>query len=231
VTVNGIAQWQAPNWSALGSGLDLAGAGALAVHGNSLFVGGGFNTAGGKVSHHIAVWQPRVNVTDTVMGSSPEATVIGEDPYGFHRPAMMADHGTVISYGGGLPTSVTLDRAREIHVDGQRVNGAFTLSPEGMQFGGEGATLRIEFSEDDVAAYPGVAYSDFEAVRLTYPPDYPENKEAAGQQVLAGQSPAVPIRIDNGKQIYAITAPITEISSTYGAVPGATSAVEDWSAY
>jgi trimeric autotransporter adhesin len=230
-TANCIAMWRDGTWSALGSGLGDSSASALAVHGNSLFVGGQFVAAGGKVSRHIAVWQPRVNLTADTMSAAPAGAVIGGDPYGFHRPALTTGIGTNVIYSGGLPTTTTVDRAREIHVSGQRVNGAFTLLPEGMQFGGTGATLQVEFSEDDVAAYPGTTYADFRAVRLTYPSDYPANKEAAAREGMAGQSAPTPVRIDNGKQIYAITVPIIQITSTYGAVPQPFASVGEWQKY
>jgi hypothetical protein len=87
-----------------------------------------------------------------------------------------------------------------------------------MEFGGDGATLRVEFSEDDVALFGG-SYTGFRAVRFTYPAGYPASMEAATKSLLAGQGAPTPIRIENGRQIYAITAPISGISSTYGAIP------------
>ena len=157
-------------------------------------------------------------ISVTSVSASPGAMTIGDSPYGFNRPALVFGAGTTVTYPGGLPTSVTLDRAEEIQVNTQRVNGAFTLYPEGMQFGGDSATIRVEFSEDDVALFGG-SYTDFRAVKLTYPAGYPTSKEAATKTLLAGQSAPTPIRIDNGKQIYAITAPLTGITSTYGAIP------------
>ncbi|MEI7634217.1 MAG: hypothetical protein WCK47_08060 [bacterium] len=126
----------------------------------------------------------------------------------------------MVTCSGCLPTSVTLDRADEITVAGKRVNGAFTLSPEDMEFGGDGAMLRVEFSENDVALFCGcMTFADFRAVQITYPVGYPASKEAATKTLLAGQSPPAPIRVENGRQIYAITAPFTQIGSTCGTVP------------
>jgi len=215
-SANSIAKWDGSTWSALGSGMGSWVRG-LAVSGDALFAGGQFTTAGDKVSGYLAVWQPRVNVSKIQLGAAPGATVLGDDIYGFYKPALITYTGTTVSYGGGLPVDVTLERAQEIQVNGNRVNGAFTLSPEGVAFGGTGATLRVEFSEDDAALF-GVPYTDFRAARLTYPGDYPTNKEAVGVNILSGNT-AVPSRIENGKQIYRIEVPITGISSTYGAVP------------
>jgi hypothetical protein len=53
VTVNRIAQWDGSNWSALGSGLNNT-AWAVAAAGNELYVGGDFNTAGGKLAFYLA---------------------------------------------------------------------------------------------------------------------------------------------------------------------------------
>jgi hypothetical protein len=43
--------------------------------------------------------------------------------------------------------------------------------------------------------------------------------EAATKTLLVDQGTPIPIRIENGRQIYAITAPVSGISSTYGAIP------------
>jgi trimeric autotransporter adhesin len=217
VSANGVAKWDGSSWSALGTGTDSA-ASALAASGNTLFAGGDFWAAGGKASSHIAIWQPRVNVTTATLSASPGAMTIGDDVYGFYKPALMTGAGTVVTCPAGLPTTVTLDRAAEIHVGGPRVNGAFTLLPSGIGFGGDGAVLRVEFSEDDVTSYPGTTYTDFRAANLTYPPNYPANNEAATVTAL-GLDTAVPIRIENGRQIYAITVPIAETGSACGAVP------------
>ncbi|MCX7019385.1 MAG: hypothetical protein NTY46_10460 [Candidatus Sumerlaeota bacterium] len=73
-----------------------------------------------------------------------------------------------------------------------------------------------------------MTYADFRAVRLTYPARYRSSKEAATKTLLAGQSTPAPIRVENGRQIYAITAPFTQIGSTCGAVPWQNTGVKDW---
>lgn len=228
--VNGIACWDGSTWSPLGSGVD-HDVSCLTVRGNSLFVGGYFAAAGGKVSRNIAVWQPRVNLSQNTLTSTPTPVTIGNDPYGFYKPALATSSGTGVHYGGGLPTSATLNRAAEIYCVGQRINNAFTLAPAGLQFSGTGATINVEFSEDDVASCAGMTYADFRAAKLIYPSDYPANKEAVSVEILAGQSQPAFSRYENGKRIYAITAPLTETGSAYGAVPKTLSSVRSWKGY
>lgn len=165
------------------------------------------------------------------MSSNPGERVIGNDPDGFYRPALMTYQGTSVTWAGQLPTTVSLDIAPEIRATDKRINGAFKLSPSGMQFGGTGAMLGVEFSEDDVALF-GVPYSQFRAVRLTYPANYPTSKETATWRLLLGQSAPVLVRTQNGKRIYGITAPIASIDSTYGAIPASVvSGVEESDRY
>jgi len=216
VAANNLAKWDGSAWSALGSGTDNT-VQTLSLEGNALFVGGQQRKAGGKESRAISLWQPRVNQSTASLSETPGVRTLGNDRYGFYKPALTTDASTTVAYDGDLPVDVTLDRADEILVDGKRINGAFTLGPEEVQFGGSAATLRVEFSEDDAAAF-GVAYTEFRAAKLTYPADYPTNKEAAAVSALGPATPE-PIRIENGKQIYAISVPLTAIGSTYGAAP------------
>jgi len=221
VPANRIAKWDGTSWSALGTGMgeDIwsGDVNALAVSGDALFAGGEFTIAGSKVSGYFALWQPRVNVSPVQLSAAPGAATLGDDAYGFYKPALITFTGTTVSYPGGLPVDVTMERALEIQVSGNRVNGAFALSPEGVTFGGTGAALRVEFSEDDVALFGG-SYTDFRVMRLIYPGDYPTNREAAGVELVSSNAP-VPSRIENWRQIYEIEIPFTGISSTYGAVP------------
>jgi len=161
---------------------------ALAVSGDALFAGGEFTIAGSKVSGYFALWQPRVNVSTLSLAGNPGDATLGDDVYGFYKPALITDTGTTVSYTGGLPVDVTMERAPEIHCIGRRVNGAFTLSPGGVTFGGTGATLRVEFSEDDVALFGG-SYTYFRAVRLVYPPGYPASKEAVEVSLMSDSTP------------------------------------------
>ncbi len=217
VSTASIAQWNGSAWSALGTGGLNNTVYALAVNRNALFAGGDFTKAGGTVSGRFAEWQPRVNQSTLSLTAAPGALTLGNDNYGFLRPALTTQAGTTVTHAGGLPVTVTLDRADEIQVDGNRVSGALALGPTSAQFGGAGATLRVEFSEDDVAAY-GVAYTEFRAAALGYPGNYPTSREAASLTGLGTALPA-PIRIDNGKQIYAITVPLAATGLTGGAVP------------
>jgi hypothetical protein len=55
VVANGIAKWNGSNWSALGSGMNIApSVYALAVSGGTLYAGGAFAMAGGKGSAYAA---------------------------------------------------------------------------------------------------------------------------------------------------------------------------------
>jgi trimeric autotransporter adhesin len=228
-SANYIARWNGSAWLALGTGTNSAVM-ALAVNRNTLLAGGQFSQAGGKGSAKFAEWQPRVNLTTASLTASPGTVAIGNDVYGFYKPALMIGPATTVSYSGGLPVTLSLDRADEIWVRQKRVNGAFTLSPGGVRFEGTSATLRIEFSEDDVLAHAGAVYTNFRPARLTYPPDYPSNKEAAGVVFLGNDEPVL-VRNENGRPIYAVTCPISEINSTYGAVPLPRSGARDWTLY
>lgn len=228
VAVNRIAKWDGVAWSAFGTGLNHH-VYALEVDRNTLLVGGHFTGAGGNISNYFAMWQPRVNRSQTPLSGNPGIVVLGDDSFGFHKPALTTDSGTTVSHAGGLPVIMELDRAEEIWVRGVRVNGAFTLGPGGVEFGGSGATLRIEFSQDDVAAY-GAAYKDFRACKLTYPPDYPASREAASCTLLGPACP-VPVRIENGRQIYAVSVPVQEAGGAYGAVPVRPAAPSDTDAF
>jgi len=55
-------------------------------------------------------------------------------------------------------------------------------------------------------------------MRVTSPAGYPAIKDAADWQPVSSNTP-VPSRVENGRQIYEIEIAVTEISSTYGAVP------------
>jgi len=242
MSANRIAKWDGSTWSALGTGMndglgDIAtfnfrGVRPLAMRGDALLVGGAFTLAGGKVSGRFAIWQPRVNVSTVQLSDSPGAVTLGDDVYGFYKPALITDGGTTVGYAGGLPVDVTMERAPEIRFLGRRINGAFTLSPDGVTFGGTGATLRVEFSEDDAASY-ATTPEEFEVYQLFYHPDYPANMQATVYPVPGGGAP-YPIRIENGRQIYAIDVPVSAVGSTYGAIPISAvpqTGVEAWERY
>lgn len=211
--VHYLAHWNGSSWSSFGSGLN-DWVTAIGLSRNALFVAGGFTIAGDKTASGFAVWQPRVGLSSELVPANPGATTIGNEVNGFYKPALNLAPGTIMP-----STQTTLDRANDIRVGNVRVNGAATLTPGGLAFGGEIPTLHIEFSEDDVALYPGSTYTDFRAVRMTYPANYPTNKEAATKQLLTAQGVPAPCRIENGRVIYAIDTAIEAINSTYGAVP------------
>ncbi len=227
-----IAKWNGTSWAALGSGVDDS-VWALSVRDNALFVGGYFTQAGGKDSRYIALWQPRVDVSRAMVSATPGPLTIGNARYGFYKPSLELTTGTTVSYAGGLPTTVTLERAPAITVGGQRVNGAFVVTPTDLSFGGTGAELWVEFSEDDVAAY-GVPAQDFRVAALTYPSTYPSDKEAVSVSYLGNQSEPTFVRMENGRKIYGIRVEgVREIlPAAYGAVPfSSPSRVSTWDLY
>ena len=58
----------------------------------------------------------------------------------------------------------------------------------------------------------------------------PATREAASVTEV-GPGVPIPIRRENGRQIYAIAVPLTEISGTYGAVPPNSADARDWMLY
>ena len=78
---NYIAKWDGSSWSALGSGMGGTSGfvyppvSALAVSGSDLYAGGGFTTAGGKVSAYIARAYLPALPTLSVLRSGPDVTV------------------------------------------------------------------------------------------------------------------------------------------------------------
>lgn len=216
VTCSLIAKWEGGIWSTFGSGLN-GGVNALALRGSALYAGGWFTTAGGKSSAYFAQWQPRVNLSKLLLAGNPGEATLGGDLSGFYQPALSTVIGTTVSHAGGVPVQATMERADEIQVTGIRVNGAFSLSPPGITFSGAGAALKVEFSEDDVTLFGG-AYTDFRVYRLIYPLGYPIIKDTLSGVPVSSNTP-MPVRVENGKQIYAVLAPLTAMGFCYGAVP------------
>ncbi|MGI8907388.1 MAG: hypothetical protein ACR2IE_12960 [Candidatus Sumerlaeaceae bacterium] len=233
VSAKCIAEWNGTSWAALGSGTDneygLGWVSDMAMRGDTLLVAGLFSYAGDKVSGKYGEWQAKVSNATDLLTTQPGAWTLGNSASSFYKPALRTTSSTVVSYPGTLPTTITLTRAEEIKVTSKQVRGAFTLSPGGVTFTA-GATIDVEFSEDDAVLF-NKPYTQFRAARLTYPAAYPASKEAASVTFLGGQSPPVPVRLENGRQIYSITAPITGINSTYGAIPDPATTVDNWNSY
>ena len=83
ITTNGIAKWDGSSWSSLGSGLfyggsNACGAYAVNTYGNSIIVGGLFNSVDAINVYHIAQWTPALTGTLNI-------TAIQE---GFYDPAL-----------------------------------------------------------------------------------------------------------------------------------------------
>jgi len=83
VSANYIAKWNGSSWSALGSGMGGFQFGfpylnALAVSGSDLYAGGGFTTAGGKVSAYVAkayLLAAPGGIADSILESDGTATL------------------------------------------------------------------------------------------------------------------------------------------------------------
>jgi len=220
---NSVAVWDGSNWSTFGSGIanaerSYAYVYATAIFGDALLAGGSFARAGGKVSAYFAQWMPRVNRSRLSLTKKPGAVTLGDDPHGFYKPSLTTLPGTQVSSPQGFPVEMSMRQADEIQVGGVRIQGALTIEPEGVRFMGRGATLRVEFSEDDAAAFE-VSPEEFRAARFTYAADYPQSKEAASFEFLDGADPPIPVRIENGRQIWAIDVSGRLGSGTYGAFP------------
>jgi|GEM_PF-1465533 len=230
ISANNIACWNRDEWSTLGDGVD-GDISTLAISANTLFAGGYFGTSGDKASVNFAQWMPRINYDNVIVTTDTITTVVGDSPYGFYKPAL------TIYASGGIGSNVvndkrikingkefiefSLNQAPEIHVAGKRLNNVFTLAPGGTTFL-SGAELRIEFGAEDATQYSGISYEDFVAVKITYPSDYPNSLTTAYVEKLSDAVP-VPIRIENGEQIYSITIPVSQLplgnDVAFGAAP------------
>jgi hypothetical protein len=118
IQANRIAAWNPDaGWQLLGEGVD-DDANALALHGNDLYVGGRFNTAGGRASAHIARWSVDVSLVSR------------------EKPLSKAFRGIELSElypnpsKSGSAFTVSVDAAQHIEVDvydalGRRVHRVF----------------------------------------------------------------------------------------------------------
>ena len=133
-----LYMWDGAAWSVYDSSIDNY---VMALHfdRNTLMAGGTFSQAGCKISCFFAEKQPRVNLSQLLLGSSPGPVTIGNDAFGFYKPALLTTAQTTVSFPGDLPTTVTIDQADEIHLFGRRIEGAFSLAPSGLHFAGQGA--------------------------------------------------------------------------------------------
>ncbi len=175
-SLNHIAEWTGSEWGPIGSGLN-DNPDAVIVHDRSLFVGGYFTTAGGKVSHHIARW------------TDPTAVAVSD------LKAEAAPRGIRLSWRLAAPgalRSVSVQRAPA--VAGPYAVLAPPLAPE--------ADMRF----DDAGVEPGLAYwyrlllaaadgsqSVSGAIRIDVPAGFSETKLFA--PYLAGQTVQVRYRI------------------------------------
>jgi hypothetical protein len=102
ILATNIAEWDGTNWSALGLGISGAGEGygpyvsALAVSGNTLYMGGNFTTAGGNPANGIAQWD----------GSSWSPLGLGFSYYTYQPNVYaLAVSGTNLFAGGSFATA------------------------------------------------------------------------------------------------------------------------------
>jgi hypothetical protein len=103
--VNGIARWDGSQWHPLGSGLSSIAAQTLTVSGGNLYVGGGFDQAGGVAVNKVAMWGCDLRIT-TCRAPSWSALESGMNDNVF---ALSASEGRVYAGGnfttaGGTPS-------------------------------------------------------------------------------------------------------------------------------
>jgi hypothetical protein len=98
-----IAAWDGASWTPLGSGIEGGPFGspfgtvyALAVHGDSLIVGGGFTTAGGVPANHVAKWD----------GAQWDSLGAGVGAFSHEYVKSLATYGDTLVVGGTFPGSV-----------------------------------------------------------------------------------------------------------------------------
>lgn len=216
VPANGAAIWNGAAWHALGSGFTGGSVRAAAVRRNALFLGGDFTDAGGKPSPLFAHWKPRIDWNEGLLEPALEDKTLAASPLGYFIPSLEWFEDTAVAKGGPAPM-IRIDRAPEVHVNGVRVEGAFAFEPQDIALGGAGATLTIEFSEDDAEAF-GVPYTEFVPVRLEYAANYPASLEAASATPIGEQAPVF-VRNEGERKIYAIDVIIDRLGFAYGAVP------------
>ncbi|PKO17384.1 hypothetical protein CVU37_07755 [candidate division BRC1 bacterium HGW-BRC1-1] len=179
---------------------------------STLFLSG-VNFQSGIREYFFGAFQPRVNLSRAA-ASSGQPIDLGPDAFGFFKPELHCDAAIVDSGSSGI---VEINRGANVEVAGARVNGAFRVSHPGVEL--PGAMLKVEFSSDDVAKFPGASPQDFRPWHVRYPFDYPTNLESLAGDMLTG-TPAQFERVENGRNIYSIQFEHTGITgATYAALP------------
>ena len=185
--LNHVVEWTGTEWKSLGSGVggrfELPY--ALAVRGASLFVGGDFTTAGGKVSHRLAQWNDII----TALTVEELSVSVGFD--GVHLGWRLGDPGTVfgvrvqraeVSDGPFQPRSNLLSSARDMtFVDCEILAGAtywYRLILFGTD-GSESATgaIRVHMPEAQLGTilFPSRRSRDERSTEVRYSLGHSEN--------------------------------------------------------
>lgn len=94
--VNRLARWDGEKWHRIGSGLS-ASVYDLAVYGEYLYIGGSFQTAGGKASARFARWHPDPVSVDDAITAQPESYALFQNYPNPFNPATMIGYRLPVS--------------------------------------------------------------------------------------------------------------------------------------
>jgi len=134
-----VARWNGSNWAAFGSGT-VTDVFALGLGGQSLFVGGGFQTAGGKTSKFIGQWD------DVIVGvDDAPATFTLEAP--IPSPARgTAAFSYRLAEAGRVRLTIHDPRGRQVAT---LVDGVMPAGRHQAAWNGEGASSGVYFARLD----------------------------------------------------------------------------------
>ncbi len=217
-----IKRWTNGAWEPMGIRIDGA-VGNVAELGGNLWLHGSFLRRDGQPAYGFAR-RSVVMATETeiVPLNEPlaESVILGDGPdRGLYQPRLTVEPGSSLIIKGEESTpnaTGRLTRARVIQARGKVIRNAFEIFPNDLEVSGT-ARLRIEFTDDDTQIF-GARPNEFRPLRLTYPGPGQPAREPGSKEILTGK--AVPIRMFQGQNVYAIDVPLTgKIGGVYGALP------------